>query len=393
MVLWQRVLMLVGFFVGILVIIPHFVELLISPTWGPVVRWGTLLLGSAWFVQAIISRWYPALKQRLGLTRVFKVLVGLNALAWLPGYCVARYVLNSVTGVDAGNFPTALWVFTLGGIAYIWFLLIILWLFLMSLKAFVMIGLLWVWGEVRTLLWDLPQARQFKRSLPIGRNFRDLFATFCVMALVGIGVNHPIMERTVDAVANLVLVGTEFSHDRTCAASSATRWVAPLKDRKEFKSSNVLVATYHTWNNISFKIEQCDDTTKPGQNVLSWGVNEPKAENKSKQEDPGMITLALAWILWSQNITYEGRQDVCRPFMLSVAPIEQYTTPTTHRPITFPTREACWVQMVKDDKRLQVWTVQQNARNKAQNPELYVRGEVWYFCEEGDGRPPGKADW
>lgn len=106
-----------------------------------------------------------------------------------------------------------------------------------------------------------------------------------------------------------------------------------------------------------------------------------------------MTTLVLAWILWSQSITYECHQDVCRPLMRSVNPIEQYTAPITHRLMTFPTREACWVQMVQDDKRLQAWAVQQNARHKAQNPEGYVRREVSHFCEEGDGRHPGKEDW
>jgi hypothetical protein len=254
--------MLVGFFVGLIVILPRFLALLVSPTWGPVVSWGLILLGSARFVWTITFRWYPVVKARFGLPRVIKVFLGLNALLWLPGFCFARYTLNSVTGVDAGNFPTALWAFTLGSIAYVWLVLIVVWLFLTCLKPIVMIGSLGLWDEVRTFFWYLTKAERPQRPLPIGRHFMDLLAAFSIIALIGMGAEHPATSRTLDAVANLVLVGTEFSHDRTCAASSATRWAAPLKDRKEFKSSNVLVATYHAWNNISFKIEQCDDASK-----------------------------------------------------------------------------------------------------------------------------------
>jgi hypothetical protein len=252
--------MLVGLLVGIIVIHPRFVALLVSPTWSPVVFWGAIFLGIARFAWTVTFRWYPAVKARVGLPRVIKVFLGLNALLWLPGFCFARYALNSITGVDAGNFPTALWAFTLGSIAYVWLLLLLIWLFLTSLKSMVMIGSLMVWDAGRNFFWDLTQAGRPKRSLPIGRHFMDLLAAFSILALIGMGAEHPATSRTLDAVANLILIGTEFSHDRTCAASSATRWVVPLKDRKEFKSSNVLVATYHAWNNISFKIDQCDDT-------------------------------------------------------------------------------------------------------------------------------------
>jgi hypothetical protein len=249
--------------IGLLIFTKVFLELLLNPTWGPVVLWGIILLGCARFVWTITFRWYPVVKARFGLPRVIKVFLGLNALLWLPGFCFARYALNSITGVDAGHFPTALWAFTLGGIACVWLVLILLWLGLTSFKSFVMVGSLMTWDEVRTFFWDLTQPGRPKRPLPIGRHLMDLAATFSVIMLIGMGSEHSsATRRTLDALANLVLVGTEFSHDRTCAASSATRWVAPLKDRKEFKSSNVLVATYHAWNNISFKIDQCDDATK-----------------------------------------------------------------------------------------------------------------------------------
>jgi hypothetical protein len=259
---WKYILKGTAKLIGLVILVIGYLRLLANPRWSPVVLWGTFLIGSAWFVWTITFRWYPVVKARFGLPRVIKVFVGLNALLWLPGFCFARYVLNSITGVDAGNFPTALWAFTLGSIAYVWLLLIMLWLCLMSLKALVVMGGLGIWDKVRTSFWSLTKAERPQRPLPIGRHFMDLLAAVSIIALIGMGTGHPATSRTLDAVANLVLVGTEFSHDRTCAASSATRWVAPLKDRKEFKSSNVLVATYHAWNNISFKIDQCDDTPK-----------------------------------------------------------------------------------------------------------------------------------
>jgi hypothetical protein len=82
------------------------------------------------------------------------------------------------------------------------------------------------------------------------------------MALLAMGFDYLKTSRTLESVGTYVLFYTEFSHDRTCAASSATQWVVPLKDRKEFKATNVLVATYHAWNNIFFKIDQCDSQTQ-----------------------------------------------------------------------------------------------------------------------------------
>jgi len=244
MALWLRVLMAVGFLVGIYVILPRLLLLPMSPTWVPVVFWVLIFLGCARFVWIVTFRWYPAVKTRFGWPRIIKVFLGVNALLWLPGFCFARYTLNSITGVDAGNFPTALWAFTLGGIGYVWLNLTILCLGFMMFKSMVMV---FIRGTVHR---------------PFRRHGLDLFTAFCVFGFVGMSFEYLVTNRTPEIVANLVLMGTEFAHDRTCAASSPTRWVVPLKDRKEFTSSNVLVATYHAWNNISFKIDKCDDTPK-----------------------------------------------------------------------------------------------------------------------------------
>ena len=39
-----------------------------------------------------------------------------------------------------------------------------------------------------------------------------------------------------------LLVMTDFAHDKTCAVSSETHWVAPLKDRKDLEGTKVLIA-------------------------------------------------------------------------------------------------------------------------------------------------------
>jgi hypothetical protein len=71
-----------------------------------------------------------------------------------------------------------------------------------------------------------------------------------------------VIQDSVASIARYVIVRYEFSYDPTCAASSEVRLVAPLKDRKELKSSNVLVAAYLAWNEIYFEIDQCDSKTQ-----------------------------------------------------------------------------------------------------------------------------------
>jgi hypothetical protein len=120
-----------------------------------------------------------------------------------------------------------LWVLIFFGcarfVAYVWLNLTILYLGFMMFKSMVMV---FIWGTVL--------------QRPFRRHGLDLFTAFCVFGFVGMSFEYLVTNRTPETVANLVLMGTEFSHDRTCAASSSTQWVVPLKDRKEFKSSHFL---------------------------------------------------------------------------------------------------------------------------------------------------------
>src|SRR5262245_50013007 len=126
---WKIILIvtakIIGLLIGALGSLRLFFWLISNPRWSPVMTWGLILLGWGWFVWSIKSRWYPALKQRLGQKSPYKVLLWVLPLAWLPGLWVARCTLNSITGVDAGNFPTALWAFTIGGMIYLWVTLVV----------------------------------------------------------------------------------------------------------------------------------------------------------------------------------------------------------------------------------------------------------------------------
>jgi hypothetical protein len=219
------------------------------------------VLGGVWFVWNVTARWYPALKERLGLSRVYKALLVLNALAWLPGFWLARLLINRLTGVDAGNFTTALRFFTLGGIAYVWLLFIMICIGLMALKSIVTLCGLMAWEHIRSFLWGLTLSVPPYRSVPLRRHVMDMFACMSVLFLLAILTSNPTARRVVKSVANFVLVATEFSYDHTCAASNETRWVTPLKDRKEVKdASNVLFADVQSWTDIHFSIGQCNKT-------------------------------------------------------------------------------------------------------------------------------------
>jgi len=68
----------------------------------------------------------------------------------------------------------------------------------------------------------------------------------------------PLGNHVVRGVAAYTLIATEFSYDQTCAVSSEERWVAPLKDRKEMKTSKVIIADLRSWGDISFSMGTCE---------------------------------------------------------------------------------------------------------------------------------------
>jgi hypothetical protein len=94
--------------------------------------WGQLLVGTIYltatvmFISAVWRKWYPALKNKLNPTLGGWLLVLLNASFGFVGHLVARYYLNTLTGVDPNNFPKALLAFTVPATAYIWLIFVIL---------------------------------------------------------------------------------------------------------------------------------------------------------------------------------------------------------------------------------------------------------------------------
>jgi hypothetical protein len=82
-------------------------------------------------------------------------------------------------------------------------------------------------------------------------------AIIAFMAILWQLPQHPPLDRLMHRGATSVLVFADFAHDRTCSVSSATRWVAPLKDRKEQDSPKVLIADLSTWPDIQFSFGAC----------------------------------------------------------------------------------------------------------------------------------------
>jgi len=121
-----------------------------------------------------------------------------------------------------------------------------------------------VWDEIqgysRKVRWLLGLPPSQARALLTGRITVNLVGALGVCAfcsLLGAGEVPPI-NHVVRGVAAYTLVATEFSYDQTCAVSSEERWVAPLKDRKEMKTSRVIIADIRSWGDISFSMGTCE---------------------------------------------------------------------------------------------------------------------------------------
>jgi hypothetical protein len=79
----------------------------------------------------------------------------------------------------------------------------------------------------------------------------------CALGLLGMVIENATIRHAGKAVANFVLVATEFSYDKTCDVSSQMRWVAPLKDRRDLEATKVMIADVQSFTHIQFTIGQC----------------------------------------------------------------------------------------------------------------------------------------
>jgi hypothetical protein len=254
-------------------------------------------IGMFLFISVVWSKWYPVLQNKLNPTLVkwvFKFM--LNGLAGFGGYMYAHYYLNSLTGVDPNNFPKTLLAFTVPFAGYIWSIFIALSAGLIVLAFLLLMLGITAWNGlvrigtipflvgvllVRLCKFLFCAFDQFLKTIPDYTICKERFLTplsesdqpkwlqvkdirirtfltylfgpvaiIACMAILEKLPQHPPLDRLMHRAATSVLVFADFAHDRTCSVSSATRWVAPLKDRNEQDSPKVLIADLSTWPDI-----------------------------------------------------------------------------------------------------------------------------------------------
>jgi hypothetical protein len=225
------------------------------------------------FIDQVCHEWYPALKQKPGMKYVF---LAMNFIIGIAAYASAYGYINSVTGVDPGNFIKALGIFTVVTMGPAWMMTVATMAAVMamaSMMAMPILDILSRWGIIDLWYWirNLPRVRSTlslssveKRELITTRFVGRMFGALGVFALCGLLlIGLPPVNRVVHVLATTVLVMTQFSYDRTCTVSNEHRRVAYLKDRKEMKASIVSIADVRSWPDISFTTGTCDNAIQP----------------------------------------------------------------------------------------------------------------------------------
>jgi hypothetical protein len=216
------------------------------------------------FIHWVWRQAYPALQQKLGPTvmrYVYKLLViAIGGLAFV----FARQYLNTLTGVDPGNFPTAriaLATFALVP-ASIFSIALIAALIGFGFTVAMFIDMVWCelhnhWQQFRAM-WSLSRPQAW--FLPDWRIMVNLFGAFGIFAFCSLLVvgEIPPLNRVGRVVAAYTLVFTEFSYDHTCPRSSKERLVARLKEFKETKPPRFLFAEQASWGDVHFSIGTCE---------------------------------------------------------------------------------------------------------------------------------------
>jgi hypothetical protein len=221
-----------------------------------------------------MDKWYPALKQKPYMTYVFLPVMNFILVIW--AYALAYKYINSLIGIDAGNFAKALGIFTAFAMVPAWMMTIAIMAAVMamvSMMAMPVLDTLSRWGIIDLWYWirNLPRVRSVlslpsveKRELITTHLAGRMFGALGVFVLCGLLlVGLPPVNRVVHVLAMTVLVMTQFSHDWTCAVSSEQRLVAYLKDRKEMKASIVSSVDVHSWPDIGFTTGTCDNVIQP----------------------------------------------------------------------------------------------------------------------------------
>jgi hypothetical protein len=247
-------------------------------------------IGMFMFISAVWYKWYPVLQNKLNPTMAkWVVKVGLNGLAGFGGYLYAHYYLNTLTGVDPNNFPKALLALTIPFMGYVWMIFIAFGAVLVALGFMLWRAGIMVWAMVVDFLsllevfgFTLPQKKTITFRAFLTYLIGPMGILLCCVLLEGLPKFTP-LGRLMNRAATSVLVFADFAHDQTCSASSATRWVAPLKDRKEQDSPKVIVADLSTWPDIQFAMAVC----KAGAMRLRWSASDnPTVEANTMADLP-----------------------------------------------------------------------------------------------------------
>jgi hypothetical protein len=228
-------------------------------------------IGALAFIHQMWHAWYP--DEHIGpLVRRYTFRV-LQLLAVALASVQVRASINMLTGVEPGNFPTALAALTA-------LLALPAWLVVIPFAALVMFV---VYAAIAYLagLGREVGFTHLRGLSPGGWAFRVFGAVslifICSMAY-GLPAEHPAVQRVARIIAASVLVATQFSYDQTCAVSSKERWVARLQDRKEMKASMVSIADVRSLFDIRFTTGTCDQAIDPPQARPDVGVDRGGAE-------------------------------------------------------------------------------------------------------------------
>lgn len=262
---WLKVVLLIALlypfpFGSVLQIVLQFIVL------HPLIPWVAMCGCALAFIRWVWSRGYPALKQKLGPTgidyvrRPFLWLLGMNGPLLVFAYISARASINTLTGVDPTNFPYALATLTALAMVPTWLTFIGVIAGIGCMVTIFVIPSLWRlyhWQQGRALL-GLPLAQE--RAVPTCRLIVNGFGALGIFGLCGLLATGeiPMLSQAVHTITTYTLIGTEFSPDRTCAVSNEQRWIARLKDRKEMKVSQFLIAEHQSSGAISFSIGTCE---------------------------------------------------------------------------------------------------------------------------------------
>jgi hypothetical protein len=233
---------------------------------GLCIGYGICTLG---FIAQAWHEWYPALKQKWGISYV---VIATNLILGVAAYALACEYINRLTGVNPDNFIKALTVFTTFAMVPVWMMTIAIMaaaMAIVSIMGLPVIDILSRWHIINLWYWlrNLPRVRLLlglplaeKPDFPMTRFVGRMFGALGIFALCSLLLTgFPPVNRAVRVAATTVLVLTQYSHDRTCAVSSEHRRVAFLKDRKEMTASIVSIADVSSWPEISFTTGTCKD--------------------------------------------------------------------------------------------------------------------------------------